>query len=54
METIKTFERVLEPGWLEKIRSSGGGLTERELVDRSIKFANSGSIKSYFNFNRSA
>jgi hypothetical protein len=50
METIKTFERVLEPGWLEKIRSSGGGLTERELVDRSIKFANSGSIKSYFNF----
>src|ERR1035438_2313863 len=49
METIKAGEVSLEPGFLERIRAQPA-CTERELVDRAIKFANSGSVKSYFNF----
>jgi hypothetical protein len=50
MVTTKAGESILAPGWLEQIRVVGGTLTELQLVDRALKFANSGSFKSHLNF----
>lgn len=46
---VKSFERALEPGWLEQARKLPT-ITEPELVALAIKFANSGSWSSYANF----
>ena len=42
----KVSERLLEPGFLDKIRARPA-LSEREIIDRAIEFANQGTLRTW-------
>ena len=47
MEQIRTFEKILELGFLARIRARRA-LTEPELVDRAVNFANRGTVSNFY------
>jgi hypothetical protein len=44
---VKAFEKVLEPGWLERLRAQPPAPTKAVTISRALKFAHTGAFRDW-------